>query len=304
MKEKVIIGIHGLGNKPSKRVLVNWWTKAMEEGLNKIDPTCALPKFELIYWANVLYDHPLKTRGVLEDDPYYIHQTYTKSPESYVKDDISTRKKVMDFLGRQMNDVFLNEDLTLNFAFISDKILSTYFHELSTYYHETCYDRNRIECMAKDLIRERAVKMLRKYKDHDIYLVSHSMGSIIAFDVLSFLVPEIPIHSFATMGSPLGLPIVISKIAAEQRIRGAKEAIMKTPPGVEKNWFNFSDIHDTIAFNYMLSDDFSANERGVVATDFLVVNDYMMKEEKNPHKSFGYLRTNEFADSLLTFING
>lgn len=302
MKKKVIIGMHGLGNKPAKRVLSNWWKKSMLEGLAKIGVEAELPEFDMIYWANVFNDRPSKVRRALPDDPYFFHEPYTKSPVNYVKDDISIRRNVIDFLTRQMNEVFLDEDKNLNFSYLSDYVLKHYFHELSAYYHEVCYDKNKIECMAKDLIRTKAVNTLRKYSDYDIYLVAHSMGSIIAFDVLTFLVPEVNIHTFSSIGSPLGLPIVISKIASEYRMNGTEKVLMRTPPGITRHWYNFSDLHDTIAFNYMLHDDFEANDNGIVPMDFLVVNDYTIGEIKNPHKSFGYLRTREFAHTLADFL--
>jgi len=56
---KVIIGIHGLGNKPPKYLLQRWWKDAMIEGLNSSDIQQSLPKFELVYWADILYEKPL-----------------------------------------------------------------------------------------------------------------------------------------------------------------------------------------------------------------------------------------------------
>lgn len=304
MKRKVVIGIHGLGNKPSKRILVNWWKKSMIEGLDRIGVDAQLPKFDLVYWADIFYFKPQRIRSIDKTDQYYLNEIYTKSSGEDKKEDISTRKSIIDFLGKQMNEVFLNEDLELNYSFLTDYILTKYFQELSAYYHEVCYDKNKVECMAKDLIRSRAAKALKKYQDYEIFLVGHSMGSIIAFDVLTFLVPELKINTFVTMGSPLGLPVVISKIAAEQKIIGKEKAIMKTPAGVSKNWYNFSDINDNITFNYKLNDDFEANESGIAPQDFLVANDYSIKGEKNPHKSFGYLRAREFSHVLADFIEG
>ncbi|MFY0690080.1 MAG: hypothetical protein JXQ90_23105 [Cyclobacteriaceae bacterium] len=300
--KKVIIGIHGLGNKPSKRVLTNYWKKSMQEGLSKVDEGLVLPDFRMVYWADVFNDAFLSRRKRLPDDPYYLDEPYVRSMPGMVSDDQTLRQKVLDYLNVQLNQVFLNEDLTLNYSFLTDLILKKYFIELSAYFHETCYDENKIECMAKDLIRRRAVRMLRKYEGYSIMLVGHSMGSIVAFDVLSFLVPEIQINTLVTIGSPLGLPIVISKIAAEQKVRSNKEAIMKTPPGVVRHWFNYSDLTDKIAFNYKLSDDFRSNAHRVGPKDELVVNDYMIEGERNPHKSFGYLRTPAFAKMLRDFI--
>jgi hypothetical protein len=104
------------------------------------------------------------------------------------------------------------------------------------------------------------------------------------------------------MGAPLGLPYVISKIASEQKQRGNSANQMITPPGIIRNWYNFSDILDKVTFNYKLSDDFSENSYGVKPVDFLVVNNYEINGIRNPHKSYGYLRTNEFAKVLHEYI--
>ena len=57
-----------------------------------------------------------------------------------------------------------------------------------------------------------------------------------------------------------------------------------------------------IAFNYKLSDDYSENIRGIKPADFVVFNNYTINGERNPHKSYGYLRTKEFATILAEFL--
>ena len=104
------------------------------------------------------------------------------------------------------------------------------------------------------------------------------------------------------MGSPLGLPVVISKIADEYKQRGVELNKIRTPPGVTKNWYNFSDILDNVAFNYKLSDYYAENDYGVKPVDILVTNNYESNGIRNPHKSFGYLRTPEFSKILYDFI--
>ena len=77
---------------------------------------------------------------------------------------------------------------------------------------------------------------------------------------------------------------------------------MKTPPGVQKKWYNFSDIEDLVAINYSLENDFDENESGIKAIDFIVNNNYEINDERNPHKAFGYLRAPEFSNILLEFV--
>ena len=59
MKKRIIIGIHGLGNKPPKRVLQAWWKKSIQDGLKRIGDTTTQFKFELVYWANILHTEAL-----------------------------------------------------------------------------------------------------------------------------------------------------------------------------------------------------------------------------------------------------
>lgn len=127
------------------------------------------------------------------------------------------------------------------------------------------------------------------------------MGSIVAFDILTFNLPKLRIKTFATIGSPLGIPFVRSKIALEKKMVLNEDVKLRTPHGVRK-WYNFSDLEDSVAINYSLKDDFDANRAGVKAIDFIVNNDYEINKEKNPHKSYGYLRTPEFSNALEEFL--
>ncbi len=297
----VIIGIHGLGNKPDKKQLEHWWKLSMIEGLKTNNYKSTLPKFELVYWADIRYDKPL-SEAEEKTGPYFLNEAYVKTSKDFHSENHSTRKKVVGFINRQLNHLLLNKDYSLNYSKISDSLIAKYFKDLDAYYKESCTTENASLCNVKDLINERLIQILNKYKNDKIMLVSHSMGSIVAFEVLNFELPGFDINSFVTMGSPLGLPIIISKIAAEQKQLLNEDNHMNTPPSVSGHWYNFSDILDKVAFNYELADDFSENERSIKPVDFLVVNNYEMNGKKNPHKSFGYLRTPEFAKVLNDFI--
>lgn len=298
----VIIGIHGLGNKPPKDLLEQWWKEAMIEGLKANSYNTILPKFELVYWADILHDKPLSPSEIDEDSRYYLREPYTVAPKEFPRENHNTRKKIVDFVGNQINKIFLNEDLSLNYSSLTDVIVRKYFRDLDIYYKQDCSPENESDCKAKELINQRLIQVLAKYQKEEIMLLSHSMGSIIAFEVLNFDAPLVNINSFITLGSPLGLPVVISKIAAEKRLKFSGDIYMNTPPSVKKHWYNFSDIMDNVAVNYKLTDDFQKNEQGIKPIDFLVVNNYEIRGKRNPHKSYGYLRTPEFAKVLNEYI--
>jgi hypothetical protein len=155
---RVIIGIHGLGNKPDKATLKKWWRMSMNEGLKSIGKEdTSLTKFEMVYWADVMYDKPLDKSVKDPENPYFIEEKYTKAPADFQVEDHSLRMSIIEFC------------------------------------------------------------------------------SIIAYDVLTFLAPHIKIHSLVTMGSPLELPVIISKIAVEYKRKIDAKVQMITPPGVYKH---------------------------------------------------------------------
>lgn len=298
----VIIGIHGLGNKPPKSLLKDWWQLSMIEGLKTGNHYSKLPEFRIAIWSDILYEKPLDLSEKDSTSPYFIGEKYVRAGDDFQIIDHSTRKKVVDYLGKQMNRIFLNDDLTMNYSFITDAIVGRYFKDLELYYSgERFIDAGRTESFS-ELIRSRLKDKLLKHRNDRIMLIAHSMGTVIAYDVLTFVLPDIKVDTFVTMGSPLGLPVIMSKIGDEMKRSGLNGKSIKTPPGILKNWYNYSDILDKVAFNYKLSDYYSQNDHGVKPVDILVTNNYEINGTKNPHKIFGYLRTPEFSQVLSEFI--
>ncbi|MEN8120958.1 MAG: hypothetical protein ABFS35_11450 [Bacteroidota bacterium] len=302
---KVIIGIHGLGNKPYKELLEKWWKQSIIEGLNNI---CKddIPdfKFKLVYWADILHEKPLDQTIKNPNNPLFLDEPYIQGIKKTNYIQHKKRRKVLDFIGKQLNKLFLNKDFSINYQEFADAILHRYFKDLEAYYKEKKTDNSGKPIYYKDIIRERLLQELKVHKNDKVLLISHSMGSIIAYDVLSMFNNDINIDTLVTMGSPLGFPVVKGKIAAELKNKNTDLSKLTTPQRVKSNWFNFSDIEDKVALDYRLADDFEKNKAGIKVIDFEVQNNYHVNENKNPHKSFGYLRTNEMAKVIFEFING
>ena len=70
--KKVIIAIHGLGNKPPKNQLQEWGGMAIWEGLDLFGGKVRLPEFELVYWADLLYDKPKTEAEKDKESPYFL----------------------------------------------------------------------------------------------------------------------------------------------------------------------------------------------------------------------------------------
>lgn len=301
-KRKIIIGIHGIGNKPPKPLLKKWWIKSINEGLKAIGYTGMSYNFELIYWADFIHPKPQNSKVKDKKKPLYIERPYTPAkyfPEKWEPSKI--RKKILDHIEKGLDKIFLEQHI-INFDSIADLIIRRLYSDIDIYYNQRYFKKPKSGFSAKDAIRQRLVKTLKKYKKREILLIAHSMGSVVAYDVLTQVVPDIRINTFMTMGSPLGLPVIMKKIFLEQDKDYTKEKNAAVPENIYRRWYNFSDLHDKIAVNYALDDDFRENSSGIKPVDEIVWNTYEYNGVKNPHKSFGYLRTREAAEAIHDFL--
>ena len=180
---KVIIGIHGLGNKPRAELLKEWWLLAISEGLkNNISGKYPKFKFEMVYWADVFHENPKDENCVDPDSEYFLHEKYEPKQMEVQSEKHAVRKKIMDAALIQINKIFLNDDYSLNFTGLNDLIIETYFKDLDAYYNSKPDEKINT---AKTSLHNRLKDLLLLHKKDDILLIAHSMGSIVAFDVLT-----------------------------------------------------------------------------------------------------------------------
>lgn len=300
---KIIIGVHGVGNKPPKEILQRWWCQALREGFRRIDKPQVFFNFEMLYWADIVYEKPLDVNVTDPKDPLFLVETYNpgrKIPENRQRPIL---KNLKGYLEKKMDKLFLKEDMTPKFSSITNKFMKLYFKDMEAYYSFTGSEEGSGIKFRRDEIRNRLADTLHRHKGKNILLLCHSMGSVIAYDVMFHTAPDVPVDTLITAGSPQGLPVIIGWIFAERRQTGAVIDKIRTPENVKQNWFNFSDPEDTIAFDADLKDDYAENSGKVRVTDITVKNDYENRGSRNPHKSFGYLRTPEMAEVIYDFLH-
>ncbi|CAO4186183.1 alpha/beta hydrolase [Methylorubrum extorquens] len=281
-RRHVIVGIHGLANKPPADEKTRWWKAAIAEGLarneGRADPEFA---FEFVYWADLRYDAPMS-----EDDNREPYRPYDgsgplpggeKAPSTTAKDVLAPVYAGIDAV----------EEAT-GVTVVDDLILEHRFDDLWHYHAEQGFARQ---------VRARLAERLRAFRDHRILLVAHSMGSVIAYDVLRQLEREDPslrVEHLVTAGSPLDLAKVKLKFEAEH-------GPLRVPNNVSA-WTNLADGDDVVAIMGALEVDYGPSDTGVSVDDRRVVNAYHRPNgEPNPHKSYGYLRTPEFSRIAVTY---
>jgi len=297
---KIIIGIHGLGNKPPKDLLASWWKEALLEGLRKNNHSVIDFNFELVYWADILHKTPLDPDETNTESPLYLTEPFKAEDEKINREGLSFRKKALEYLEKYSEKILVNGVLSLNIPTLTELFIHRHLRDLEIYYADSNSQVENKKQLVRELIIERLVETLKIHKKKKIFLVAHSMGSIIVYDALKYYIPEITIEILATIGSPLGQEYVIKKIKPE--LTTGKSDAFKVPENIKTGWYNFADAEDQVAINHNLSKIYKENSRKIGIKDILVHNNYRISETRNPHKSYGYLRTPEFSNVLNSFL--
>jgi hypothetical protein len=276
-----IIGIHGLLNKPPYEVLQAWWTDAIAEGLYRNHNMSVRPPFEFAYWADIRNSRPISVEALEERYEKAAGQGPLARYNAGVAD--RARTVAQKWGGRVLD----KEKELFGLGTNVEELLGVKFDDLADY-----YDKEEI----RQQMRSRLSELLERHQDKKIMLIAHSMGSIIAYDVLRAYGDSetLKIEHFITIGSPLGLPIVAHKICKEFGVK-------QTPDNVQR-WTNIADPGDRVALDCNLADEYQPNN-GVQVADVLVYNKYVNHAGKaNNHKSYGYLRAPEFSEYVRDFL--
>ncbi|UKA26090.1 hypothetical protein IHC93_04340 [Photobacterium damselae subsp. damselae] len=282
---KHYITIHGRSNKPPAHILEDSWLRAINDGRKHVNqPLINKSQFSMAYYADVFYQQPL----YFDPEPYlpslpflpYLPDIPTNhSPIPLAVDEEHLSEMMEQNKWRLDNNFF--EPLLSEFGvyralnYLSKPLLRYWLTDVYRYFHDPAFALE----IEKPLIR-----LLQQYRHHSITLISHSLGTVIAYNVLQKLAAlrttqDITIDKWITLGSPLGLASV--KAQLKRNLQGS----LAVPDNVSA-WHNYSDKRDIVCIDGDLADDFAKNNAGVSVQDFQVVNAY----PGNPHKSYGYLR--------------
>lgn len=298
---KIIIGIHGLGNKPPKPILTDWWKRSISEGLKKSNHASGNFEFELVYWADIFHPTPLDPDKGINSNPFNLKNS--AFPENVLSSyELSRlRIKAREYIEKFYGKIVVSEVLSLKYPSLTDLFIHLNMRELENYYSPFYINNKGTLQPAREVIIERFAETLNKYKRKDILLICHSMGSIIAHDALIEKLPDLRIDTLITIGSPLGQKYVLNKAIKEKQDNHRNKLVV--PKNILRNWYNLSDLEDHVALNHLLAEIYTKNSRGVKITDQLVQNSYTENGIRNTHSSFGYLRTPEFAEIVNSFLS-
>jgi hypothetical protein len=300
--ETVIIGIHGLRNKPPKYLLTSWWKKSLIEGFTDIELPAPRFTFEMAYWAHYMHVKSQNPQVTDSGDPQYLEEPYLPGTWSGPRERKTFRSTFTQGLNQEIMRLIAGKNGFMNADTISNIILHRMFIELDVYYHKRLRDGYGRLWPARELIRQELAACIRKHRHKSIMIIAHSMGSIIAYDVLLHAVADIPVHTLITIGSPLGFPVILKKIRHELHSNTPDDTPLPTPPSIKKRWLNIADLDDVTCMDYNLRSHYRKNSSGVRPFDQIVFNNYEYNGTHNPHKAYGYLRTAEVTHAVNQFL--
>ncbi|MER0478598.1 hypothetical protein ABR737_09650 [Streptomyces sp. Edi2] len=115
-------------------------------------------------------------------------------------------------------------------------------------------------------------------------IVGHSLGSIVSYEALCAH-PEWPIHTFVTLGSPLGIPnLVFDRLLPKPRLGKGSW------PGNVRAWTNLCDRHDVVALTKRLAPLFSDGEN--------VIRDVVIENGWQAHAIESHLTAAETGEAI------
>jgi hypothetical protein len=324
LSNKRIIMIHGLASKPAEDSWFDLWRQCVIENIATDDKELAKAMgtdpnlFRSAYWANASPHH-------IEDEAAYVKKLRLQvakgiAERKRIKDGfhVGAKEKVGAFFKDRGVDVV---KLLAGALSVKDDVMKGFLRETELY-DEDQYIADHMRLPLEEALRD-------AWEDNcDVALLSHSMGTFIAYDVLwRFSHRNTPgfkkykkkrVQLFVTMGSPLGDATVRDLLFSRHHQANGKRHY----PNNIDFWHNYACLGDVVSHQHNFDELFFNPMRNLglfpvkpayraidyanLHNPFEVVQHAGNKDniKRNPHKSFGYLVQPRLGTWLADFLHG
>jgi len=320
---KHIIVIHGRATKPSEREKSRLIRESLLHGLKRQTPELAAKieseevKLSVAYYGDISNFEMVKAGEKDEEDlqgsdpehpgiPCELPGSYDDDLETLLARVDFTKKAYKELLKENKDSRYLDNVASfasgaLNFFGLSERVIRKATPDMGAYLTKRSVG---------SAVRERLQKHLKPslLADDDICLIGHSMGSIVAYDVLWKYsrmseykeLREKRLSKFITIGCPLGEPGV------QDNLYDANEGLDGKYPTIIKSWANMTAKDDFVAHDATLEDDFQTMRAlGLVdeIVDHRLYNFWVGSGGSNPHKLYGYLDNPKVAAEIAGWMS-
>jgi len=281
MSNKTIIFVPGKNPKPPAEAHAELLQRVLLEGIRRVDSALAEAiaqkvDFQLIAWNSLYYDN---VRDISRDLPWIDNLINTHGPSEHDIDQANHWHRKLVRMLYTITDI-----LPFLIRFMPRAIREN-AAGLNRYFNNT----DNVACDIRALLKQAVIHA--QEQGHEILIIGHSMGSVIAYDTLWELSHEkanISKVDLLTLGSPLGMRYV------QKRLQGYHYTGNKRYPTTIRHWYNLSSIGDVVALDREFHDDFAE----MLTLDLVesiedhcdgIYNYFHNEEGLNCHRSYGYL---------------
>ncbi len=301
--------IHGISNKPPEQDLHRLWRDALADGDDPLPLGDLGVSSSMVYWADVLYADPeadlAAFEGVAENRPEAVDGAgdaavpVAATPEEQAfLDGLQARLTTADEAEIAAGGDLPSTGGTLERVplpwFIKQRFLAAFLRDVHHYLFDIEWSpRAGATYRVQQEIRRRFIaKLVDPSVSRPHIVVSHSMGTVIAYDCLKRVADCAAVDGLVTLGSPLGLDEVQDKLqpgwTGDDGFPGDR---------VAGGWLNLFDRLDPVCgFDPALANDFRRGGAMLVAD----------RAVRNPgawrHSAGKYFRQKAVRDGLRQLL--
>ena len=311
---KHLMLIHGRHFKPNMTDLRANWLDAIKHGLERDGHKDALAVYRerkptFVYYGNISnkflkkYDDSYDKEADVADRKECLRILKDYSRADFLGDEGESNYQALDGYS-PLNEWFLDAFAGVaDFFRIADPLVRGFAADLAHYWNPDAEYGSEV--------RWRLTEPLNKalHEGDDVMLVSHSLGSMIAYDVLwkfshygeykSLRKTNNKLSKLVTLGSPLGNETV------KRNLKGANADGPRRYPALIRTLENFAAEDDYISHDETLKDDYRKMKRHKLVgsiKDHRIYNLAVRNGETNPHHGAGYLIHPEFIEVLAEWL--
>jgi len=273
-----IVCIHGIAQQlKGENTLAQDWKPALLDGLTLAgyegkEPSIAFASYGDLFrkpGTMAVQPLPLTSDGVMDPIEEELVLSWwresSRTDRNVMPPDAATMVRTPLLAQRALNAL----SSARFFAGMTQQLIRLFANQVHLYLHDM---------KLRTAVRNRMAAQISK--DTRV-LVGHSLGSVVAYECLC-LNPNWPVHTFVSLGSPLGVP----KVIFDQLEPSPVDGVGVWPAGLVR-WTNMADKGDVVALVKNLSSCFG--ER---------VRDLLVNNEVNAHDVRPYLTAGETGRAI------
>ncbi|WP_269914219.1 hypothetical protein [Acinetobacter sp. HY1485] len=255
-----IIFIHGINQqKYNAQTFQDHWSKVFDIGVKQNQLDSQHISLEFPFYGDILHHfaHKQKTfKQHLLDAPIPLLPHYNKQNKS------SLIKKLVG-ISQFTKDHLLKEMISLlnHFPNFHESLVQKFLFETYLYWHDATFQQQ---------IYHRIASCFDENEEHIV--IAHSLGSVVAYDLLQQLPHQYKVKRFITLASPLPFNVVQKHIVQP----------IQRPAVLQGDWYNFFSSDDYLTTKAMLPPLFNLQPA--------IINKKIHTFLDKPHEIIGYLQ--------------